>query len=289
MKQIDYSKKIASYQKKEITEHYIYKKLAEYQKDQNNKKILNEISSDELRHYNVWKEITKKDFGASKIKIFLFLFICKIFGLTFGIKFLEKGEAEAENQYRLIVEKFPQSRKIIEEENKHEEELIKMIDEERLKYVGSVVLGLNDALVELTGSLAGLTFALQNSLIVAVSGLIVGISASLSMSASEYLSTKAEENEKNPLKSSIYTGFAYIATVSLLVLPFFIFLSPFIALFVSILIAIFIIAFFNFYLAMAKDRPFFKPFFEMILISLSVASISFGIGYIARLLIGVEI
>ena len=38
-----------------------------------------------------------------------------------------------------------------------------MLDEERLRYIGSVVLGLNDALIELTGALAGLTLALQNT------------------------------------------------------------------------------------------------------------------------------
>lgn len=289
MKQSSFLKKISSYQKKEITEHLIYKKLALKQKNENNKKILERISKDELRHYNVWKDFTKKEFKPSLTKVLFFLLICKIFGLTFGIKLLEKGEEEAEKQYRTIIEHFPQAEKIMKEENEHEEELIKLIDEDRLRYVGSIVLGLNDALVELTGSLAGLTFALQKSSLVAVSGLIVGISASLSMSASEYLSTKAEEGERSPLKASIYTGLAYVITVFLLVFPFFLISNPFIALSFSILFAVFVIAFFNFYLTVAKDKPFFKPFLEMILISLSVAAVSFVIGYFARIIIGVEI
>ncbi|MFB3851407.1 MAG: VIT1/CCC1 transporter family protein [Acidobacteriota bacterium] len=289
MKQSSFLKKISSYQKKEITEHLIYKKLALKQKNENNKKILERISKDELRHYKVWKDFTKKEFKPSLTKVLFFLLICKIFGLTFGIKLLEKGEEEAEKQYRTIIEHFPQAEKIMKEENEHEEELIKLIDEDRLRYVGSIVLGLNDALVELTGSLAGLTFALQKSSLVAVSGLIVGISASLSMSASEYLSTKAEEGERSPLKASIYTGLAYVITVFLLVFPFFLISNPFIALSFSILFAVFVIAFFNFYLTVAKDKPFFKPFLEMILISLSVAAVSFVIGYFARIIIGVEI
>lgn len=289
MKQSSFLKKISSYQKKEITEHLIYKKLALKQKNENNKKILERISKDELRHYNVWKDFTKKEFKPSLTKVLFFLLICRIFGLTFGIKLLEKGEEEAEKQYRTIIEHFPQAEKIMKEENEHEEELIKLIDEDRLRYVGSIVLGLNDALVELTGSLAGLTFALQKSSLVAVSGLIVGISASLSMSASEYLSTKAEEGERSPLKASIYTGLAYVITVFLLVFPFFLISNPFIALSFSILFAVFVIAFFNFYLTVAKDKPFFKPFLEMILISLSVAAVSFVIGYFARIIIGVEI
>ncbi|MCX7830039.1 MAG: VIT1/CCC1 transporter family protein [Acidobacteria bacterium] len=289
MKESYFINKISSYQKKEITEHIIYKKLAEIQKNESNKKVLERISSDELSHYNVWKEFTKKEFKPSMFKIYLFLFICKVFGLTFGIKLLEKGEEESEKQYKTIIKHFPDAEKIMKEENEHEEELIRMIDEERLKYVGSIVLGLNDALVELTGSLAGLTLALQKSSLVALSGLIVGISASLSMSASEYLSTKAEEGERSPLKSSIYTGLAYVITVLLLVLPFFLITNPFVALLFSIFFAVLIIAFFNIYLTVAKDRPFFKPFVEMILISLSVAIVSFGIGYLARILLGADL
>lgn len=289
MTHISLLKKVSSYQKKEITEHFIYKNLALKQKDENNRKILERISNDELRHYNIWKDFTKKEFKPSSIKVFFFLLICRIFGLTFGIKLLEKGEEEAAKQYKTICEHFPQAEKIMKEENEHEEELIKMIDEERLKYVGSIVLGLNDALVELTGSLAGLTFALQKSSLVAVTGLIVGISASLSMSASEYLSTKAEEGLRNPFKASVYTGVAYVGTVFLLVVPFFLISNPFAALLLSISSSVFVIGFFNFYLTVAKDKPFFKPFFEMIFISLSVAAVSFAIGYLARIILGVEI
>jgi VIT1/CCC1 family predicted Fe2+/Mn2+ transporter len=56
-----------------------------------------------------------------------------------------------------------------------------MIEEERLEYVGAMILGLNDALVELSGSLAGFTLALQDSKLVAMVGMITGIAAALSM------------------------------------------------------------------------------------------------------------
>ena len=54
-----------------------------------------------------------------------------------------------------------------------------------------MVLGLNDALVELTGTLAGLTFALANARLVALAGIITGIAATLSMAASNYLAERA--------------------------------------------------------------------------------------------------
>lgn len=114
----------------------------------------------------------------------------------------------------------PYAKSIVKDEDEHEKQLIDLIDEERLRYVGSMVLGLNDALVELTGALAGLTFALRNTHVVAMAGLITGVAASLSMAASEYLSTKSEEGAKNPLKASVYTGSAYVLTVLFLIFPY---------------------------------------------------------------------
>ena len=107
------------------------------------------------------------------------------------------------------------------EEEVHEQKLIGLINEERLEYMGSVVLGLNDALVEFTGALAGFTLALSDSRLIALTGSITGIAAALSMASSEYLSTKSEGGEtKHPIKAAIYTGIAYIITVVALVAPF---------------------------------------------------------------------
>ncbi len=173
-------------------------------------------------------------------------------------------------------------------EEEHEAQLLGMINEERLAYIGSVVLGLNDALVELTGTLAGLSFAFQNTKIIALSGLITGIAASFSMAASEYLSSKAD-GEDEPLKSSIYTGIAYIVTVALLIVPYLIFSSYLVCLAVTLGISVFIIFLFNYYVSVAKDYSFSKRFTEMAVISLGVAAFSFGIGAAVRLIFGIEL
>lgn len=60
-----------------------------------------------------------------------------------------------------------------------------LLDEERLRYTGSTVLGLNDALMELTGVLAGLTLALRDTKLIVLTGAITGIAAVLSMGVSE--------------------------------------------------------------------------------------------------------
>ncbi len=154
---------------------------------------------------------------------------------------------------------------------------------------GSVVLGLNDALVELTGALAGFTFAFKDSQLIALAGLITGVSASFSMAASEYLSTKAEEGEQDPLRSAIYTGIAYLVTVFLLVIPFLILDNYLFSLIWTILNAIVVIAVFNYYISVAKGYNFRRRFLEMASISLGVALFSFILGNFISNWLGVEI
>jgi VIT1/CCC1 family predicted Fe2+/Mn2+ transporter len=150
-------------------------------------------------------------------------------------------------------------------------------------------LGLNDALVELTGVLAGLTLALQNTRLIAMTGLITGLAAALSMGASEYLSTKSEETSKNPMRASIYTGSAYVVTVLFLILPYLIVSNYYIALGSTLLAAILIIASFNYYVSIAKDLSFRRRFLEMIILSFGVAAFSFVMGYVIRTFLGVDV
>jgi VIT1/CCC1 family predicted Fe2+/Mn2+ transporter len=202
---------------------------------------------------------------------------------------MEGIEKRAQQTYREIGTIIPEVREIVAHEEAHERELIGLLDEERLRYVGSVVLGLNDALVEFTGTLAGLTFALQNSQVIAMVGLITGISASLSMGASEYLSQKSDEGSENALKAAFYTGMTYIITVVLLVLPFLLLSNPYFALPITLASAILVIFLFTFYISIAKDLPFVRRFLEMAAISMGIAAISFVIGLIIRVVLHVDV
>ena len=255
-------------QKEELNGHYTYLKLANAIKDEHNAQILNRIAQEELKHYQIWKHYTEAETTPKKLRIRFYYWLSKLLGLTFGIKLMELGEEKAQEQYAKLIDLIPEAKMILAEEEKHEDELLEMLDEESLKYAGSVVLGLNDALVELTGALAGLTFAFQNTQVIALAGLITGISAAFSMAASEYLSSKSEEGEKSPLKSAIYTGIAYIITVTILILPYLIAKNYLVSLGWTIANAILVIAIFNFYISVAKGFNFKKRFFEMSLISL---------------------
>jgi VIT1/CCC1 family predicted Fe2+/Mn2+ transporter len=213
-----------------------------------------------------------------------------VFGFTFGVKLMEMGEEAAQENYAAIGKEIPEAEVYEREEDAHEVQLINMLDEERLQYAGSVVLGLNDALVELTGALAGLTLALQNGKLIALSGLITGIAASLSMAASEYLSTRSEATAKEPVRAAIYTGIAYIVTVTLLVMPYLIMPERFyLDLVIALTTAVIIIAVFNYYISVAKGESFRARFLEMAGLSLGVALFSFVIGFFIRNWLGIEV
>jgi VIT1/CCC1 family predicted Fe2+/Mn2+ transporter len=280
---------IETYQRIEITEHNIYKRLAGSIKDLENSKILYQIADDELRHSEDWKKYSQREVKPNMWQVWKYYLISRIFGFTFGIKLMERGEEKAQENYGRLKGKIPDIDKWIHDEEVHEQKILAMLDEERLRYAGSVVLGLNDALVELTGALAGLTLALQNVKLIALSGLITGIAASLSMAASEYLSTRSEETDKHPVRAAVYTGIAYIITVTLLVLPYLLIQNYIIDLIITLTLAVLIIAGFNYYISVAKDEPFRSRFLEMAGLSLGVATFSFIIGYFIRQWLGVDV
>jgi vacuolar iron transporter family protein len=280
---------ILSAQKNEITEYSIYRRLSEATKDKHNKEVLKQISDDERDHYDFWRKYTARDVKPRRFKVWWYCFVARVFGLTFGLRLMERGEKDAQVIYEKVSEQVPSAEKIVYDEDQHEKQLLNMLDEERLKYVSSMVLGLNDALVELTGALAGFTFALQDSRLIGVTGLITGIAASLSMSASEYLSTKSEQSEKNPAKAALYTGFAYVLTVILLIYPYLIFTDVYFCLGLAVFSSILIILLFSFYISVAQEVGFKDRFLEMIFISLGVAGLSFVIGYLVKIVLKVEI
>lgn len=272
-------KTLTKVQRLEKTCEQVYRYLSVRIKNETNAKVLNEIANDELDHYEQIKESTKIDVKPYFFLKWRFRMLSMILGITFGIKMVEKLEIKAIKELNKLDD---DSFKVMTEESEeHEQELLDIIDEEKLNYLGSIVLGLNDALVELSGALAGFTFALAETRLIAVTGLITGISAALSMASSEYLSSRTEGKEDG-IKSSIYTGFAYIVTVILLIAPYLILQNPYIALAITLTTALLIIAGFSYYMSVVQEFNFVKRFLEMAMISLGVAMISFLIGLLVN-------
>lgn len=276
------------FQQNELTESLVYERLAAREKDEANRQTLLLISAEERAHYNILKKYTKRDIAPDYARVTRYAITAKLFGNTFAIKRMESGEGNAHLNYAKYSD-FPDLQRLSADEIEHEQKLIGLINEERLEYMSSVVLGLNDALVEFTGALAGFTLALSDSKLIALTGSITGIAAALSMASSEYLSTKSEaSDDKHPVKAAIYTGLAYIVTVTALVTPFILISHVLAALGVMLLMALLIIALFNYYYAVTRGESFRKRFAEMAILSFSVAGVSFLIGFALKKFTGIE-
>ena len=281
---------IKKMQQSELTESVIYEKIAKFAKGEENKQTLLRLSREEHAHYEIWKRYTGEEMKPEAGKVFWYTLVARVLGFTFAVKLMERGEENAQEEYALLAKEVEESTYIHQQEEEHEKALLEMLDEESLQYVGSMVLGLNDALVELTGSLAGFAFALQNTRLIALSGLIVGISATFSMASSEFLAARSE-GRTDALKSCSYTGIAYLLTVVALIAPYLIFPgTQFIpALICMLVVVVLIIAGFTYYTSVAQDQPFKRRFLEMAGISITVAVVSFVVGILAKQFLGVDL
>ena len=281
-------------QRMEATEAEVYRRLAKMQEDPVNQSILEGIALEEERHEAVIAKMTGEEVKADRAKVTRQIVLARLFGFTFSVKMMEATEQDAAAEYRNLG-----LHDIAEEEEAHEQNMIGMLDEERLRYSGSVVLGMSDALVELTGALAGLTFALQDLNLVALAGLVTGIAAAFSMGASEYLSSRTEKKAESAVKAAFFTWISYLLTVLLLVAPFLIFqadspefhgLGPHVqALMCTFAVGLLIVALFNFYLSVIEEVSFRSRFLEMAGILGMVSLISYGIGIALRGALGVDV
>jgi VIT1/CCC1 family predicted Fe2+/Mn2+ transporter len=110
------------------------------------------------------------------------------------------------------------------------------------------------------------------------------------MASSEFLAARSE-GRSDALKSCSYTGIAYLLTVVALIAPYLIFpQGQYMAAMVCMLaVVVLIIAGFTYYTSVAQDQPFRRRFLEMAIISVSVAVVSFVVGILAKMFLGVDV
>jgi len=281
-------KLIIRHQREEETLSAVYGIIAKKTKNSRDKETLSKISNQKKENAAVWRRSSGKNIKLSRFKIIWYIILSYVMGYTFVIKFLNKNKYVNIDKYKIFEQDIPEISVIIENDKAHDFALAEMLYEERLKYTGEVVLGLNNALVEFMGMLAGLTFALANTKVIAATGIIAGTAATLSMAASDYLAERAKKNPQ-ALKACIYSGTAYLVTVILLVLPYMLFpKNMYIAAFgVMMITSILIIFFFTYYISVAKSLSFIKQFVEMACISIGVSIVAFIVGITAKSYLGI--
>ncbi len=156
------------------------------------------------------------------------------------------------------------------------------------KYAGAMVLGMHDALVEITGIIAGLIFAIDNRRILLLTGAIAAVAASLSMAAANYMAQRTDNNPDAPIAAT-YTGATYVTTSAILLAPFCVIHNRFAAFGTMCIAAVAIILLFNLCIGKINKRPFWSHFWEMLCVCIGVSIASFAIGQAAKYFLNIQI
>lgn len=267
---------ILNFQRREITEHVIYKKMADSTKNERDKRLLNIISRDEMNHYNFWKNISHRDIKPNIIEIYFLLFVTKILGYVFIMRLFINREREAQERYGRIIKVFPNLNNILKDEKKHERHLTSILNKYHLKYLDSVFIGLDDAVIELFGLLIGLIIVLNDKFIIILVGIITTISTSVRAGASQYLETEIEvRGHKNPIIAFFYTFLGFFIAATVLIFPFIIFSNIYLSAAIMLFNSFILILFFSYYFSVLKNLSFRKKFKDIIIISYGVALLTF--------------
>lgn len=277
----------------EYADHQLYKDLAAREKDAGNRQALLKLAEQEYDHYLFWKKFLP---GYQPVlnPFFLagFRLMRRLCGLTFTVKFLERREHKTAEEYKrvaveLSVEDKARLEKIIDDENEHEGFFIGQIQETVIKYMGFIALGLADAIVEVTGVHAGFLGVTNSTLFAGISGLIVGVSAAISMGSAAYLQAK-QDPHRSAWTSAVITGISYILSVIMLAVPYFLTHNMSYAFMFSVLVGMALIAFLTFYSAVVFDRRFWREFFETVGLMLATAAITFVLGVFLGKAFGIQ-
>ncbi len=181
----------------------IYSKLYEIEGDKKLRKKLKELKDLDTKHIAVWNKIYA-ELGLSVrvrkyyLEVGILMFVRKLFGkgLTLSIiNSLENRKVSDLSKFFIYIPT-KQRVKIVNYlvEELYQENLLKrdVWESGIISHIRDIVFGMNDGLVEVLAAVAGFTGVLQNNLLIAVAGAIVGVSGTISMAVGAYLSSKSE-------------------------------------------------------------------------------------------------
>jgi len=96
-------------QRVELTEHYIYMRLAERSRDQNNADVLRRIGQQEKVHAAYWQKKTGVEVKPNSWIINKRIFLATILGPTFVLKQMEKREGTGSKNYDRLCSIYPET------------------------------------------------------------------------------------------------------------------------------------------------------------------------------------
>ncbi|HUI01258.1 MAG TPA: VIT1/CCC1 family protein [Nitrososphaerales archaeon] len=282
--------------KDEMTDYTTYKRLAASEKGKENKDMFEKLSSMERRHYDLWMRYLPKGtpaVGPSNRTVYLTLFLRRVFGASFAIKFLERREAKTVGKYESLKPMVPPDdqeafQSMIEDEKGHETAFADIVAGTYVKYISFIVLGLADALVEIAGIHAGSLGIYNSTELTGLAGIVAGAAASLAMASAAFAQAK-QGFEGRPSLAAAYTGGSYFVAAVVLALPYFLTKEMLSAISLSLAFGLTMIAFVSWYNSIISSGKFVKDFSELAGVMLGATVALFIFGNIIRALFGITI
>ncbi len=271
----------------EITDYTVYKKLSEIEKNPKFRDVFSKLTEMEQRHYLFWsKHLKNEKVTPDWFKVYTVLFLKRIFGGAFAIKYLEKHENLAIKKYEFIKSSIPKKdRKIFDaivvEEQKHEQAFADQIKGTYVKYISFIVLGLADALVEIGGIHAGSLGIYNSTELTGLAGIVAGAAASIAMASAAYAQAKQGFDGSASLAAA-YTGVSYFTSAVILALPYFLTSTMLYAITTSLVFGFMIIALATWYNSIISGSKFRRDFLELAGIMLLATIVLFFFGLAIR-------
>ena len=301
--------------KDEISDYNLYKTIARHEKNPEVRRLVQALMKTELEHAKLWASVSGIEIEkyripySATIKFYLYLIARKSLGIAFVTKLLERNENIGLLAYKkqLDKNKIPQSfhakiDSIINDEEKHETMLLAETrkHEAKLDYTRSIVFGMNDGLVEILAVVTGLAMVASSSFIVAITGIIVGVSGTLSMAAGAYLSSKSEivvekslekqnGSATRPAKDAYYTGVFYFLGALVATYPFILGASGYAGIAEAVVSVVLVLSIASTLIAVISDTGIKRRIAEMLAVSLGTALVTALIGFAIKTFLGVVI
>lgn len=300
----------------ELLDHETYSRLEKREKNAEIRKLLHRLANKEEEHIRIWSTLLGKESGSVKkplfiwVRVFLLTLLRKTLGIGFVTRLLERDESGGLERYKRGLKSGAMKERdkkylmrVISDEEEHETAFASKVEKYggELGYTQSIILGLNDGLVEIVAVVAGLATVATSSLIVVIIGMIAGISGTLSMAGGVYLSSKSEglveeamENRKkrervSPSKEGYYTGIYYFVGAVIAVLPFILGFSGAAGILISIILVGIALVVASTIIAIISGTSIRRRSFEMLAISLGAAFATILFGTFAKIHFGVSI
>ena len=190
MSSVDFSlqKEAKARMSDEWSDYTLYERLSKTIKADNPfADILRTLSATEHKHFEFWKRyVPNEQPKLAALKLYWILFLRRFLGLTFAARYLDRHEEDVVKKYERIAPLVPASDRsafddMVADEKEHERAFAMKIESSAVRYISFVVLGLADALVEISGIHAGTLGLFDRTEIAGLAGVIAGGAASMAM------------------------------------------------------------------------------------------------------------